>query len=219
MLTPRNSGRWLPLGAMLAKREAAGSVLQRSTQMRLQIGEIPDSPNFVPDASWTPVREPTPWVMQLLSVPIGLAFALALGVLWMTITPLRHGPPPSVGECLGALIAIVPAHETLHLVMHPRTGDSIVGFWPSRLLFYTHYHGQLACRRYLAVLLMPLVVLSLLPLAVCALTARASAFLAIASVVNALFASSDLFSAGLLLAQVPSRAALRNKGWRVWWKT
>lgn len=186
--------------------------------MRLHIGEIPDSPDFVPDAGWTPMREPTPWVMQVLSLPVGLALALALGVLWMTLTPLRHGPPPSLGECLGALIAIVPAHEAVHLVMHPRTGDSIVGLWPSRLLFYTHYHNQLACWRYLAVLLMPFVVLSLVPLAVCALTARACAFLAVASVVNALFASSDLFAVGLLLAQVPPHATLRNKGWRVWWK-
>ena len=97
--------------------------------------------------------------------------------------------------------------------------DSIIGFWPSRLLFYTHYHNQLPCRRFLAVLIMPVVVLSLLPLAVCALTATACAFLAVASVANALFASGDLFAVGLLLAQVPQDAMLRNKGWRLYWSS
>jgi hypothetical protein len=186
--------------------------------MRLHIGEIPNSPDFVPDESWTPVVEPTPWVMQVLSLPLGLVLAFALGVLWVTLTPLLHGPPPSVGTCIGALLAIVPAHESLHLVMHPRTGDSIVGFWPSRLLFYTHYHNQLACRRYLAVLLVPVAVVSLAPLAACTITGSASAFLAVVSVGNAVFASGDLFTVALLLAQVPPRAMLRNKGWRVWWK-
>ena len=186
--------------------------------MRFHIGEIPDSPDFVPDESWTLLKEPTPWIMQALSLPIGLTLAVVLGVLWMTLTPLRHGAAPSVGECFAGLFAIVPTHEALHLVMHPRTGDSIIGFWPTRLLFYTHYHNQLACRRYLAVLLAPLVVLSLVPLAASALTASASPFLAVASVSNALFASSDLFAAGLLLVRVPPHATLRNKGWRVWWK-
>jgi hypothetical protein len=186
--------------------------------MRLHIGGIPDSPDFVPDESWTFLVEPTPWVMQALSLPVGLTLALVLAVLWMTLTPVGHGPAPSVGECCGALLAIVPAHEALHLVMHPRTGDSIVGVWPSRLLFYTHYHNQLLCRRYLAVLLMPIVVLSFVPLAACALTATASAFLTVASVGNAVFASGDLFAVGLLLAQVPLHATLRNKGWRVCWK-
>ncbi len=186
--------------------------------MRFHIGEIPDSPDFVPDASWTRMPEPTPWVMQLLALPIGLGLALVLGVLWFRLTPLGQAPAPSLGGCFGALLAIVPLHEVLHLAAHPRTGDSIVGFWPSRLLFYTHYHNELPCRRFLAVLLAPIVLISFLPLALCALTATASAFLAVASVVNAMFASGDVFAVGLLLAQVPLHARLRNKGWRVYWK-
>jgi hypothetical protein len=87
--------------------------------------------------------EPTPWVTQLLSLPVGLIFPLARGALWMTLTPIGRGPAPSLGECIGALLTIVPAHETLQLVMHPRTGDSIIGFWPSPLIFYTHYHNHL----------------------------------------------------------------------------
>lgn len=186
--------------------------------MRLHIGEIPDSADFRPDAEWIQMREPTPWLMQLCAVPVGLALAVGLGVLWMVLTPLGRAPAPSVGTIAGALLAIVPVHEGLHLAVHPRTGDSIIGFWPARLLFYTHYHNQLPCRRYLAVLLTPVAVLSLVPLMACALTGTASAFLAVTSVANALFASGDLLAVGLLLAQVPSRATLRNKGWRLYWK-
>lgn len=186
--------------------------------MRLHIGEIPDAPDFVPDERWTRMREPTPWVMQALALPLGVGVAMVLAVLWMTLTPLGRAPAPSVGEIVAALLAIVPAHEALHVAMHPRTGDSILGVWPSRLLFYTHYHNQLRCRRYLAVLLVPVIALSLVPLAACAVSGTASAFVAIASVANALFASGDLFAAALVFAQVPLGATLRNKGWRVYWK-
>jgi hypothetical protein len=68
------------------------------------------------------------------------------------------------------------------------------------------------------VLLSPLAVLSLLPLAACAFTGTASAFLAVVSVGNMVFASGDLFAVAMVLAQVPPEATLRNKGWRVWWK-
>ena len=70
----------------------------------------------------------------------------------------------------------------------------------------------------LAVLLAPIVALSLAPLAACALGGVSCPFLAVASTANALFASGDLLAIGLLLAQVPTRATLRNKGWRVWWQ-
>lgn len=185
--------------------------------MRLHIGEIPDSPDFVPDARWRQMREPTPWVMQLLALPVGFGLTLALAVLWMAVTPVGRGPAPSTGTALAAVLVTIPVHEFLHLLLHPRTGDSIAGFWPSRLLFYTHYHNALPCRRYHAILLAPLVVLSVLPLAVCALASVSSPFLAVLSVTNALVASGDLFAVLLLLVQVPARATLRNKGWRLYW--
>src|SRR5713101_6269353 len=105
--------------------------------MRLHLGPIPDSPAFVPDKSWHLMHEPTPWVMQLLALPLGIVLSIALAVLWLSLTPLGQAPPPSAAELFGALVAMVPAHEALHVAAHPRTGDSILGFWPSRLLFYT----------------------------------------------------------------------------------
>jgi hypothetical protein len=186
--------------------------------MRLHIGPIPDSPEFVPDGTWTVMREPSPWVMQLLALPFGAILSIALAVAWFSFTPLGQAPPPSAGELFGVLIAMVPAHEALHVAVHPRTGHSILGFWPSRLLFYTHYHAELRCRRFLAILLAPLAVISLLPLVLCAASATSSAAVGFASVSNALFASGDLLAAGLVAWQIPRTATLRNKGWRVYWR-
>lgn len=186
--------------------------------LHVHFGPIPDSPDFLPDESWSLMREPTPWVMQLLAVPLGMVLSLTLAVFWFSLTPLGQAPPPSAAELFGALVAMVPAHEALHVAVHPRTGNSILGFWPSRVLLYTHYRAALPCRRFVASLLMPVAVISLLPLAVCAASATSSAFLGFASVSNALFASGDLFAAGLVAWQIPRTATLRNKGWRVYWR-
>src|SRR5574341_792374 len=164
------------------------------------------------------MREPTPWVMQLLAWPLGIVLSITLAVLWFALTPLAQAPPPSAAELFGGLILMVPAHEALHLASHPRTGDSILGFWPSRLLLYTHYHAALPCRRFIAILLIPVAVVSLLPLVLCAASATSSPLLGFASVSNALFASVDLFATGLVAWQIPAKATLRNRGWRVYWR-
>ena len=57
--------------------------------MRFHLGSIPETPEFTPDASWRAIREPTPWVMRALALPIGVAAAAIVMVLWLTVTPLE----------------------------------------------------------------------------------------------------------------------------------
>ena len=75
--------------------------------MRFHLGEIPDSPDFVPDRRWTRVREPTPWGMQGLALLLGLAMATVFLVLWVRLTPVGRAPAPSLYALLAALVAMV----------------------------------------------------------------------------------------------------------------
>jgi hypothetical protein len=93
-----------------------------------------------------------------------------------------------------------------------------VGFWPSKLLFFAHYVGELSRDRFIAILLMPLLIITCVPLAICAFMGLSSALLAFASIVNALFACGDLFGVILLVWQLPSNATVRNQGWKTFWK-
>lgn len=189
--------------------------------MRFHLGAIPETPEFLPDSSWRPLREPTPWVMQFLALPLGIVACIAVGVLWLFLTPLRDISLDSPGMLLIAFVAIIPIHELIHAAVHPRSGlaaSSILGFWPSRLLFYAHYVGELSRGRFIAILLMPLLIISLVPLFACAIAGRSSALLAFTSTSNALFACVDMFGVGLLLFQVPSDATVRNQGWKTFWK-
>ncbi len=189
--------------------------------MRFHIGAPPETPDFSPDASWKPLREPTPWVMQFFALPLGIVACVAVGFLWLSLTPLRDLSFDSPGMLLIAFIAIVPIHELIHAAVHPRSGasaDSILGVWPSRLLFYAHYTGELSRDRFIAILIMPLLIISFAPLFACAIAGRSSALLAFVSTLNALFACGDIFAIGLLLWQIPSDATVRNQGWRTFWR-
>ena len=166
--------------------------------------------------------------MQLFAVPIGVGMAAFLIYCWHRIgVPISLLVESSVffRVCLLLSVpALIVVHELLHAVVHPDFGRSrltIIGAWPSRLLFYAHYSGPLTRDRFVAVLAMPFLVITVLPLAVVAtgvlppgVTMAAAWF----STCNALFACGDYFGIGLILAQVPRSAIVQNKSWRTYWK-
>jgi hypothetical protein len=159
--------------------------------------------------------------MQCFAVPLGIIACVIVGALWCFLTPLRNASFDSLGTLFIALIALMPIHELIHAAVHPGSGmsdDSILGFWPSRLLLYAHYVRELSRTRFIVILLMPLLVISFVPLLACALTGRSSVLLAFTSIVNALGACGDIFAIGLLLFQVPSDARIRNQGYRTFWR-
>jgi len=189
--------------------------------MRIHIGAVPETADFLPENPWQPVREPTPWVMQLFALPIGIAACAAVGAAWIFLTPLREVQFDSPALLLGAIFIMIPVHEVIHALVHPgagRSADSILGFWPSRLLAYAHYSGELSRARFIAILLMPLLVLTFVPLVVCALTGWSSTLLASVSALNALCACGDIFGVGVLLFQIPRDAVVRNQGYRTYWR-
>ena len=83
---------------------------------------------------------------------------------------------------------------------------------------YAHYEGELSRNRFVAILLLPIIILSLLPMLLAIGLQSASYAWAFASSLNALFACVDVFGAAMVLCQVPRGATLRNQGWRTYWK-
>jgi hypothetical protein len=190
--------------------------------MRFHLGAIPESPNFTAHGYWQALREPTPWVMQLVALPIGVGSAAVVAYLWLVLTPLPAtaliGTPLTL---LLSLVALVPVHEFIHACMHPmagRSSRSILGFWPSRALFYVHYDGELSRNRFVVIMLMPFLVITFVPLLVGGATRTAPSWLAVVSFFNALLASGDIFGVAMVLFQIPPSATVRNQGWRTHWR-
>ena len=193
-----------------------------TSAMRLHFGAMPNSPDFVPDASWRSLRQPAaPWMENLLALPIGIVAAGIVAALWFLVTPLRDiTPAMSLPAYLLLFAGFVVVHELIHALVHPMAGlspRSILGFWAS-LGFYAHYDGEMSRNRLVACLLMPLLVLSVVPLLVSAITQVAPGWVAFVSALNALAACVDLLLAGSVLVQIPATAMVRFKGWRIFWR-
>jgi hypothetical protein len=73
--------------------------------------------------------------------------------------------------------------------------------------------------RFIAILIAPFVVLSVLTLIVCAIAGITHPLPVTGSIVNALLACGDLLGVLLLLWQVPSHATIQNQTWRTYWHT
>jgi len=193
----------------------------RATFMRFHFGPIPSSPDFVPDASWRSLREPTPWLAQLIAFPIGVFVTALVVFLWIIVTPFPEAPTMSISGILLAFVGITVVHELIHAMVHPHMGrspKSILGCWPSRLVFYAHFDGELTRNRFVAILLMPLLIISIVPLLIAAVAQVTSVWAAFVSSFNALMACVDILGAGIVLFQIPASATLRNQGWKTYWR-
>ncbi len=102
--------------------------------------------------------------------------------------------------------------------MAGRSPHSILGLWPSRMVFYAHYDGELTRDRFIAILMTPFVVISLFPLLIGAVCHYASWTMAFVSTVNTLLACGDLLGAGMVFFQIPKGTTVRNQGWKTYWR-
>jgi hypothetical protein len=190
--------------------------------MRFHLGAIPTSPDFVPDAPWRSLRQPpAPWLENLLAVPLGVVAAGTMAALWFLVTPLRSITPAMSPLIFLLLFAgLVVVHELIHALVHPMAGlspRSTLGFWPA-LGFYAAYEGEMSRNRLVTCLLMPLLIISIVPLLVSAATQVAAGWVAFVSAFNALCACADILLAGSVLIQIPATAIVRFKSWRIYWR-
>src|SRR5262245_38738122 len=110
--------------------------------MRFHLGPIPENSTFVPEEDgWRSLKEPTPWVAQLLAVPVALAVFGGALLTWRALIPaavLNGTVEAAILLSLPSFFAVVPAHEYIHAKCHPFNGRSpatVFGFWPAKVLF------------------------------------------------------------------------------------
>jgi len=184
--------------------------------MRLVRGPITDLPGFTGSAMWRPLREPDPGLAQVLALPIALTLGTAVVVLWAVLTPFTD-PKLNPQSLVATLIVLVPLHEFAHAAAFPRSLRSAqlsIALWPWRV----HYDGELSRHRYLAILAMPLLAISVVPALVCAMLGSVSHPVASISLLNALASSGDVLAGILVLAQVPPEAVIRMRGSVIVWQ-
>ena len=202
--------------------------------MRFHFGPPPPNPEFQPEMNgWTPLREPKPLMLNIMAIPLSILAMVALAVAWNREPTMAINFDASIFGRLAPLVyvatilfigfpGLILVHELIHALGYPQFGfsrQSLLGVWPSRLVFYAGYLGRLSRNRWLVVYLLPFLVLSVLPLLVCRPFHFDAPLLQVVSVVNGLFSGGDLVLVLLIFFQVPRAATMQNQGWSTWWKT
>lgn len=192
---------------------------------RYYVGKIPEDVNFYPlESGWNNVKEPSPEVAQLIGIPIGVIVTGFMMFFTLKFTPINFTNINFIYLFIYSIpitFLIIPIHELIHAFFHPGKGLSdktVIGFWPSQLLFYAHYEGMMSRNRFLFTLVSPFLFLSVFPLVFCAISSYESLLIGYIANLNSLFASVDIFGFFLIFFQIPQKAFIRNKGWKSYWK-
>ena len=189
--------------------------------MKIHWGAVPENTNFDPEAEgWSTIREPGPITLQFIAMPMAVVVGgLLMGMLWL-VWP-GGAATGSIWLLLLIAILLIPVHELLHVICFPGgllSPHTLIGFWPSRVLFYAYYEGVLSRTRFLVTYAMPFLVLSILPILLVGVFGWPSLELVALSIINGMSASGDILGILLIGSQVPTSARVRNRGWRTYWK-
>jgi hypothetical protein len=202
--------------------------------MRFHVGKVDPNPGFDPgQGDWRKIREPGMGWYYLLGLPLA---AVTVGCLSVAIAAAGKASHPIVIRtanvslarvagvlllAIGGFVALLVVHEGIHLLAHPGNGrsrDSIVGVWPSRAVFYAHYDGEISRNRFILMVALPFLALSVAPVALFWAVGTVYLWLVFVVLLNGIASCFDLLVIAICLAQVPARAVLRNRGWDTYWK-
>ena len=203
--------------------------------MRFCFGSPPAAPPETGAIPGHPIRQPGRWTGSVLAASAGLlcmSVPVSVFILHSAFHPEGYPastiekPPIPWGGIVVVMILSVLAHELLHAVLHPDSGlsDSTVFFvqW-TRLRFGVYYEGRIPRARWLAMRLLPMAVLTFLPvffyfLVFPWMTFVLETYLVILILTNSLGSGGDLVAAAIVLRQVPPGGVLHFHRGRAYWE-
>src|SRR5688572_31537695 len=113
--------------------------------MKFHVGPIPQSPEF-DTVGWNVMREPKRRTSLLLAILIAAVMSALVGGFWAwhLSVPRRELLYPFSPSLMAVFfVAVISAHEMLHVVVFPDSQRSVVGLWPGGFAFFAHYEGPL----------------------------------------------------------------------------
>lgn len=189
--------------------------------MRLHFGSIPESTAVQPGETWVAAKEPPAWLVRwVLSGPVSILLAFLALAAVIRYTELSSDGISFAGFFI-VYVALIPVHELIHVAAHPDRGlsrQTVVGFWPAKLVFFAHYEGTRSKSNLMLGLIAPFLFLTLVPLAASIAFGWRSWAIGTAVVLNAAVSSIDVLGFFFVLMGVPTGAVVHNRGWYTYWK-
>lgn len=191
----------------------------------------------LPEEGWHRIHSPGSRLGYLLAGLIGLAFPNVL-CAWLSAVsvfgrgnglPARSAEHPTPwGAVVLALALLVPMHELIHAVWHPRWGlspQTVMVIWPKHLRFGVYYEGCMTRVRWIVMRIAPLLCLSVLPVGLLTLfqyvpaSYNLNVFLQVLMVVNGIGSGGDLVAVAWVLFQVPAGSQICFRSGKAYWRT
>jgi hypothetical protein len=190
--------------------------------MKLLLGPPPNSLSDVQltSGNWKRVAHIPMWALQVVAPIVGGGFAFALFAAWAILSPgfaISFAPSHQV---IGATVAVILSGLVIQLGAHPSMGvsaSSVVGFWPSRVTFYTAYTDVISRRRCLLQMASPFLVMSVVPLAAATSLGVTSGWLVFASCAAGFIFGVNVLVALWITFQVPAGSLMRGRGFQHYW--
>jgi hypothetical protein len=190
--------------------------------MRLQLGAIPEIADLPAEDGWVKLREPPLWVVRwILALPLSLVLVLLSAVFVTRYTEITI-EGLSGGGLIAVYVATIAMHELVHAAIHPDRGLSdrtVVGLWPSRLVFFAHYEGARSKGNFTLGIIAPFLVLTILPLMAAHQFGWSSWILGAVIILNASVSSVDVLGFFIALFGLPGSSIVRNRGWHSYWRS
>ncbi len=187
--------------------------------MQLVLGPVKDKRALL-EWGWRRLRGVDPDLVLIFQIQISLILATVVLLFWLHAFPEVSFKLDLV-TFMAVCVAAAFLHETAHAAAFPRESAeaaTIFSFWPSRLALCAHWSGEWSRRRYVAMLAMPIVLVSFGPIAAFAAIGDVPNVVASISLLNALVSGGDVLAIVLVLWQVPAEAMIRADGERTFWR-
>lgn len=157
----------------------------------------------------------------VLSLVVGSFLAMICALVWHFLE-VRSLPLGSVSgeEFFWACVALIFVHEVSHLLGFPHAGldaNAVMGIWPQIGSPYVQYLLPMKRSRFLIVLVLPILTLSIFPMVLVYAGVGPIAYLSWVSVLNCLGAGSDIYILGKLLSTVPANASVLESSGNLYW--
>lgn len=187
---------------------------------KFHIGRPPDDQAFV-NAGWKSIRTLDHGHL-FWSLCIGISIGVGTALIWRNYygESLPFGSPSWMEISLSLIILIV-GHEAIHLLGFPQFGlnsNTLVGIWLEAGSPYVQHTMPMSRNRFLIVLLLPFLFLSVLPFALAYNDIGPINQLSWISVLNCVGAGSDIFISAQILRTVSSRAKVLESGNSLYWQ-
>jgi hypothetical protein len=180
----------------------------RHSPLKFRIGEMPSSPSPGP-GDYHPVREPDAKTFEVIATSGFAVLIVVASAAWHLSVDVQWGDGFAWRILQIGFVAavLVPVHELSHAVCYPNSPgeDVVIGFSRRLGMFYAGFNGEISRTRSTVVYLFPFLVLSILPFLVALSFDFDSEWLALFSIINAGFSGADLYSAALVISQVPKQ--------------